>query len=97
MPQSILKPSVRSHPGKRCWVEKRGWWRTYSIAEKWVKQRHHGCRKGRLRVALVEDCHGCIRGCSFQSSCTTREKVGGTLLLKAGEPIRGAHEAVSQG
>lgn len=40
MPQSILKPLVWS------WVEKRGWWRSYSIAEKWVKQRHHGCPKG---------------------------------------------------
>lgn len=97
MPQSILKPSVRSRLGRRRWVEKRGWWKSYSIAEKWVKQRHYGCPKGRLRVVLLEDCHGRIHGCCFQSSRTTREELGGTLLLKAGEPIRGAREAVSWG
>lgn len=50
----------------------------------------------------VEGCvgggfHGRIHGCCFQSSHTTREEVEGMLLLKAGEPIRGAREAVSQG
>lgn len=31
----------------------------------------------------------------FSTSRTRREEAGETLLLKAGEPIRGAHEAVS--
>lgn len=31
----------------------------------------------------------------FSTSRTTREEVGETMLLKAGEPIRGAHEAIS--
>lgn len=97
MLQGILKFLEWSRPGRRCWVEKGCWWRSYGSTGKWVKQRHPGCPKGRLRVALVEDCHGRIHGCCFQSSHTTREEVEGMLLLKAGEPIRGAREAVSQG
>lgn len=34
---------------------------------------------------LVEDCHKHIHGCCLQFSHTTREDVGGILLLKAGE------------
>lgn len=86
MLQGILNFLVWSRLGRRCWVEQGCWWRSYGIAGKWVKQRHHGCPKGRLRVALVEDCHGRIHECCFQSSHTTREEVEGMLLLKAGSP-----------
>nr|XP_009939732.1 PREDICTED: mediator of RNA polymerase II transcription subunit 9 [Opisthocomus hoazin] len=32
MPQSILESSVWSRRGRRCWVEKRGWWKSYGVA-----------------------------------------------------------------
>lgn len=79
-------------PGKMPLRGKGGWWRSCGIAEECVKQRHRG-----LRVAFSEDCQVCIHGCCFQPSPTTREETGGALRLRAGEPIRGAPEALSQG
>lgn len=36
----------------------------------------------------MKDCHGYIHSCCYQSLPTTRVEAGGTLVLKAGEPIR---------